>query len=248
MKEKINISRIGLIGDVHAEDVRLSTALMWLTTQGVDAILCTGDIADGCGDIDRCCQLLEQFNVYVVKGNHDRWLLTNTVRNIPNAHILERLSPTSIAYLDSLDTAIEFETPLGSLLLCHGIYNNDLAKIWPGSSRKEPERSPELDILITEKKFNFLINGHSHYRIVIDFPSLVLVNAGTLVSRHRPGISILDFTSQRITSHEFSEGILIGPVADCSLLPGDVRQVWKNTQAFDGSSTPVGLYDQFDYS
>ncbi len=241
------ISRIRLIGDVHSEHSRLSTALEWFSTQNVDALLCTGDIADGEGDINTSCQLLAESNVYVVRGNHDRWLLAETYRNIPNAHSVKEVSRSSLDFLESLDSFLEFQTPLGRLLLCHGVGKNDLAKIWPGSPRrKEPERSQELDDLLLENKYTFLINGHSHYRIIVDFPSLTLINAGTLVSRHRPGISILDFNTKRIKSFEFNETSIVGPVANCELLPGETRQIWKNTQAFDGSSQPFALYDQFD--
>ena len=41
------LQKIGLIGDVHAQAALLETALNYLQTASVDAILCTGDIANG---------------------------------------------------------------------------------------------------------------------------------------------------------------------------------------------------------
>ena len=38
--------RIGLIGDVHAEDQRLDTAIDALQAAGCDLLLCTGDLCD----------------------------------------------------------------------------------------------------------------------------------------------------------------------------------------------------------
>lgn len=50
--------RLGLIGDVHAEDERLAAALEVFAAERVDRALCTGDVVDGHGDIDRTCALL----------------------------------------------------------------------------------------------------------------------------------------------------------------------------------------------
>ncbi|MFZ4735348.1 MAG: hypothetical protein ACOYM9_05365, partial [Bradymonadia bacterium] len=46
--------RLGLLGDIHAEDHRPTTALAVFREEGVGAILAVGDIVDGSGDVDRC--------------------------------------------------------------------------------------------------------------------------------------------------------------------------------------------------
>ena len=48
------VRRIGLIGDIHAEDQLLERALELLAGRALDAILATGDIADGAGSVNRC--------------------------------------------------------------------------------------------------------------------------------------------------------------------------------------------------
>ena len=63
--------RIGLIGDVHAEDKRLQAAISYLQLADVDSLICTGDIVDGNGDPDACIRILEDNDVHVVQGNHD---------------------------------------------------------------------------------------------------------------------------------------------------------------------------------
>ena len=50
--------RIGLIGDVHAEDKRLEASIGYLKALGVDNIICTGDIVDGEGDPEACIKTL----------------------------------------------------------------------------------------------------------------------------------------------------------------------------------------------
>src|ERR1700685_37778 len=77
---------MGLIGDVHAEDDLLAAALEHIKRKGVDAVLCTGDVADGLGSVGRCCELLRQRSVQTVRGNHERWLLTGVMRDLPDAN------------------------------------------------------------------------------------------------------------------------------------------------------------------
>ena len=63
------MERIGIIGDVHAEHQRLETALHLLEKKIVDLLLCTGDLADGRGDLDACCRMLTDAGALVVAGN-----------------------------------------------------------------------------------------------------------------------------------------------------------------------------------
>jgi predicted phosphodiesterase len=80
--------RLGLIGDVHQEDLNLAWGLSYLQDQRVDLVLCVGDIADGSGNLDTCCELLESHGVVTVRGNHDRWFLAQEMRELPEAAAL----------------------------------------------------------------------------------------------------------------------------------------------------------------
>jgi hypothetical protein len=104
------------------------------------------------------------------------------------------------------------------------------------------ERSPELDDLLAETETRIVVNGHMHYRVLVDFPEALLVNAGTLAARHRPGISVLDLEQGVAVAHEFT-GDRVGPqVAEHPIAPASGRRVWRDTQEFDGTWTPVALY------
>jgi predicted phosphodiesterase len=234
--------RLGLIGDVHAEHRRLDAALNFLIGAGVDTICCTGDLADGTGCIDTCCSLLASAGVLSVAGNHDRWLLTDRMRNVPQAHDLAKLSQLSRSYLESLPTTRTIATPMGAALLCHGVGDNDLRKVWPGSTRMPIERSPELDLVIERADTRFVINGHLHYRVIVNFEQLTLLNAGTLKGAHRPGVSILDFVAGTVAAFEFTAELMLHQVAQRLLREDDNRRVWRDTQEFDSAWTPVTLY------
>ncbi|MFM8355129.1 MAG: metallophosphoesterase family protein [Gammaproteobacteria bacterium] len=236
-----SVRRLGVIGDLHAEHRRLGQVLDWFAGQRVDAIVCTGDVADGRGCIEESCRLLEAAGVHVVAGNHDRWLLQNKVRHVPDAHAREALSARALDFLHALPRTRALDTVAGRLLLCHGIAENDMAKIWPGSSRLPVERSECLDVIIASDQYRFLINGHLHYRVLIDFERLLVMNAGTLRGAYA-GVSIMDFGADTVSAYAVTDDEPPRPVAEQPLSPRAPRRIWRNTQCFDGAWEPLALY------
>lgn len=236
------IRQLGVIGDLHSEDIRLKQALEFLENEGVCDIICTGDIADGRGCADTSIRLLQHHNVQTVKGNHDRWLLENKARHVPNAHHRDQLTEASIAYLENLPTQIQFDTVAGSLLLCHGVADNDLRKVWPGTERMPLERSHELDKIIDEGKHQFLINGHVHFKTMIHFQNLTLLNAGTLKGDLWPGFTLIDFELRLIRAFTFGPEEPVTPTKTTNLDPEPTHQIWSNTQAFNGNWEPLLLF------
>jgi len=238
------IERLGIIGDLHGEHERLDASLSWLTGQRLDALVCTGDIADGRGCINQSCEMLRQANVQTVAGNHDRWLLQGKVRHLDDAHQLSELSVENAEYISALPRWQALDTVRGPVLLCHGVQDNDMAKVWPGRPgrpAREIERSAELDTLLEDGEYRFVINGHMHFRVLIDFPDLLLLNAGTLKGDH-PGVTVMDFRERSITAYGISDNAAPDRLLEQHMNPGSARRVWRNTEDFDGSAPPVTLY------
>ena len=236
------IRRLGLIGDVHAEHRELEVAIETLARVPADRIVCTGDVVDGPGDAERCCELLAGNGVETVRGNHDRWLLQDRVRHVPDAHTIDALDPSAVDYLGELPGTRHFETAGGPALLCHGADTNDLAKVWPGTERAPVERSVDLDRLIDDGQYRYVLNGHMHFRCVVHFDALTLVNAGTLRRRHRPGFSCIDFETGTIQAWEFDDGFGVIPIPEKPLAASPTTRVWSNTREFDGNWQPYTLY------
>ena len=232
--------RIGVIGDVHAENRRLETAIAFLTTQGVDSILCTGDIVDGVGNPDKCIDLLTKHNIRVVQGNHDRWCLEEKARHVPNAHLRANLDRNSIEYLTQLPKQLAINTIAGSLLLCHGIGNNDLRKVWPGTERMPAERSKELDAIIASNKYQFVVNGHMHFKTIIHFTNLKLINAGTIRGDHWPGFSLIDFRTFLIDTYRFKDDVVHHEKT--TPLDDEPACLFGDTQDFRGNWQPQLLF------
>jgi len=236
--------RIGIIGDVHAHHQHLELALNHLSRLGVDLVLCTGDIMDGVGDVDACVQLLQGHAARTVRGNHDRWVLEDKAPHVPNAHQRSDLSDPVVEYLQQLPRQIEIDTPLGKLLLCHGVANNDLQKIWPGTERMPVERSSILDELIAKQQHALMVNGHMHYRTLIHFQDLTLLNAGTVRGDHRPGFSMLNLADGTVQGFEiFAKAEQkVRMVKTLSLACDNTTRTFRDTQHFDGTWDPVTLY------
>lgn len=235
------IRRLGVLGDVHGEHGRLAAALDWFAGQRLDAVICTGDVADGAGCINRCCELLREARVVTVAGNHDRWLLNDEVRHVTAAHRLADVDAEHAEYLRALPRTCELSTVAGRLLLCHGIGAHDMAKVWPGTRGPDSiRRSDVLDRLLDDGRFRFMVHGHLHYGVLIDFESLLLMNAGTLKGS-RGGVSVVDFESAEVASFEFSAAGRLQRRAVHPLAPPAGRRIWRSTAEFDGCWEPVLL-------
>jgi putative phosphoesterase len=175
------LKKIGVIGDIHAEPERLSQSLIFLQQLDLDILLCTGDIVDGRGDVDECISLLQQYDVKTVLGNHDAWFLKNTMRNLVDATPVNAVTGSTMDYIQSLPVELEFDTSAGRILLCHGLGKHLMAKVGEDDYGYALDNNFELQDLILASRYRFVINGHTHHRMVRDFSRLTVINAGSLL-------------------------------------------------------------------
>lgn len=207
--------RLGLIGDVHAEDERLHVAITALMAERVDRILCSGDLVDGHGDVDRACALIKTHQVITVRGNHDRWIRDDDMRTLPNAHLMTKLAPESIEVLKALPSTLTLDLPLGKLLLCHGTGSNDMRKLGPDDSGYAISANDDLLKVLFDPSVAFMVCGHTHVPMVRRFergsgkPALLVVNAGTLAREDKPGFAILDMAARRVDFHHINGDLTV---------------------------------------
>lgn len=209
----VRLRRIGAIGDIHCEDRALELTLDFLGKQDVDLILAVGDIVDGYGDCDRCCEMLRETGVEAVRGNHDRWFLSGTSLHL--RHATESLAETNRAWLSSLPATRRFETIAGDLLLCHGVGNDDMIRLLPHSSTDDLAFA--LDPLCSDRSLAFMIGGHTHHRMVRPIDGLIVINAGTLHRDYFPGFITVDFTTRIVEGFD----LVYGQALSAEKLPFD---------------------------
>ena len=211
--------RLGLIGDVHAEDARLAATLDAFRKERVDFILCTGDVVDGQGDIDRTCTLLRESAAWVIRGNHDRWIREDTLRDLPHAHRMTNLAIESVTYLKSLPPTLFLDIPGGKLLLCHGVGESDMQRLTPDDHGYAISANEALLKVLFDPTVRVMVAGHTHVPMVRRFergpgkPPLLVVNPGTLAREDKPGFAIFDVVKKAVDFYRIKDDLTVEAVS-----------------------------------
>lgn len=187
------IRSFGAIGDIHAEDQRLSLALAHLGALRCDEILAVGDIVDGPGDLARCVSLLRSHGVRAVRGNHERWFLGGQVRGLPHAHHRADVDEASIEWLARLPPTWTGETVSGTLLLCHAVGDDDMIRLSPDDDASALAGNDPLQRVLGSG-VEIMVCGHTHQPMVRTLFGLLVVNAGTLADQ--PGFVHVDLEAR----------------------------------------------------
>jgi predicted phosphodiesterase len=202
------LHRIGLIGDIHGEDVSLALALRVLGDAGAEQVMAVGDIVDGPGSVDRCCELLAGSGSAVVRGNHERWFLTDMMRELPAA--TRTLGAEAHAFLAALPATLRFEVPGGAGLLCHGLAADDMTSVALDADALSIRWNAPLAALLDEEHPLWVLNGHTHRRGVWSYRRLVVINGGTLFREHDPCFSLVDLARGEVTYFDVHGGGRVG--------------------------------------
>jgi predicted phosphodiesterase len=182
--------KIGVLGDVHCEDVALNGARALFAKHGASRMLAVGDLVDGPGDPHRTLELLADIDA--VAGNHDRWYRQGMLRTLPDALPKGTLSAGHRRWLSALPSSREYSTAHGKLLLCHGLGEDDMASVRPDDMDYALESNTALQRLLHDGDYRFVVSGHSHRRMVRKISKTTFINAGTLLRGFEPCVLVLD--------------------------------------------------------
>jgi predicted phosphodiesterase len=213
------LGRIGLIGDIHAEHETLALALRVLADAGADRVLAVGDIVDGRGSVDRCCELLAEAGALTVRGNHERWFLANTMRELPDATFATDVSVETRRFIAELPKTQRFAVPGGDVLLCHGLGEEDMSSVALDADGFSIRHNPPLEALIEEERPIWVLNGHTHRRGVWSYRRLTVINAGTLYREHAPCFGLVDLAGGEVTFFDVLAGGRVGGKETVALPP-----------------------------
>ena len=194
----IDSNRIAVIGDIHAQHQELEIVVDFFRKKEISTVLCTGDIVDGDGDVNKCFKILIDLKIEWVLGNHDEWLLTGEMRDLPDSTKLPELSDEIIKLIKMTPKTKEFMTNKGLLLLCHGLGENVMGSLKPSDYGYGLECNGSLQQLLAERKYKFVIAGHSHQKMVRTINGIVFINPGALLPE-KAGVSIIDFEEMAVT-------------------------------------------------
>ncbi|MGN6380079.1 MAG: metallophosphoesterase family protein [Gaiellales bacterium] len=209
------LSRIGVIGDVHACDHRLELLLGFLHGQAIDRLVCVGDVVNGPGDANRCVELLRASGVETVRGNHDVWVAGANGRP-PVAWAADLAVPGAPApdtdtldYLRQLPATLEFQASTGlDVLVCHGLRDNDMNTISSDDYGYALESNVDLQALLGDRRRRLVLKGHRHRPAVWEIDRLTLVDAGCLLDDTPSCGVIVDLEAAAVTPLAIVDGVV----------------------------------------
>ena len=195
--------RFGLIGDIHAEDERLAAALRLFETRGVEQTLFVGDVVDGDGDVDRCCALLAA-RESARRARQPRPLALGRNDAVAcRAPTCAKRSPRqSIALLESLPRGARDRSARGTILLCHGVGEDDMQRLRPDDDGYALESNEALEALLRAGRYAIAVGGHTHERMVRRFTGTAASSPSSTPGRWRatppPAARVLDLEAGRV--------------------------------------------------
>lgn len=96
--------KLGLITDIHEDAELLHACLLHLQKMNVESIIALGDVCDMGHRLDETCNLLREFGVVGVWGNHDYGMCLQ-----PEIDLTNPLLPTTKSYMQALTSQVVLE-------------------------------------------------------------------------------------------------------------------------------------------
>lgn len=171
-------TRIGLVSDVHSSPGPLKQALDFFAAEGVDDIICAGDIAGYYDTLEPTIDLLTTANCKTIAGNHDlSWL-----ERPPHAGD-ERIRD----YLQALPPTLELEIDGVRLLAVHAnppAEQRGGIRLLDQHGEPRPDRQQEWTAKLSSLEHDLLIVGHTHQVYALRLGGVLVVNPGSTVFNH----------------------------------------------------------------
>ncbi len=201
--------KIGLISDVHASPVPLKQALELFTEEHVDKIICAGDIAGYNDDLDETVNLLIDYDVDCIIGNHDQTYLQThpSLSATDSFRFLEQLPETLEYTVDGLKISVVHAQPPSEQ---HGGI-----KLLDENTQLIAQQVNYWTDALASIDADILIVGHSHQVYVQQLGSTLLINPGSAPFNH--SCMILQLPQKTVSRHAL-EGKDILPVWNWGML------------------------------
>lgn len=222
---------IGIISDIHGNNVALSAVLRCFDEMGVSDIICLGDIGGYYCQINECCEMLRSRSVFSLMGNHD-WYLVSGERcprsnsaNVCLDHQRKIITPYNLAWLASLSPCEE----IYGIQVTHGGWNDPLDEYI--------EPSEEYFSSLTGRCF---ASGHTHVPCVWNGASKIYCNPGS-VGQPRDGdprASFATWNGRKFQLHRLAYDIksIERAMSEAGFAPYFFENLAKGTQIGGGIS------------
>jgi putative phosphoesterase len=176
--------RVALLGDIHGNSFALAAVLGAARAAGVEKLLITGDFVGYYFWPREVLDMLRDWDVEAVRGNHEDMLIEalavpaslekiGAVYGSGLSTAVETLTPTQIDWLCQLPHPLSFAFDGRSLLLCHG-------SPWDVDQYVYPDAKSDLLQRCAESAYDWVVMGHTHYPMMERVGKTLLVNPGSV--------------------------------------------------------------------
>ena len=176
--------KIGLLSDIHGNADALAAVLASARRLDVQRILCSGDIVGYYYEPDKCLELLSEWEVECVRGNHEDMLfgLINTPSLGPQIktkygsglYIAAAILTTAqLEYLYKLPVHKTIKIQGKTFLLCHG-------SPWETDQYIYPDAEQSMFRRCAEGGNDYVVLGHTHHQLKAVHGNTLIVNPGSV--------------------------------------------------------------------
>lgn len=176
--------RIALISDIHGNLSALDTVLAEIERQGVDQIICLGDVATLGPHPRAVVERLQHLGCACIMGNHDLFLLRPElaleytskpwiVESIQWAHT--QMSATHLAYLQAFVPTLSLPLDAHTNMLCfHGSPRSSMEGLFVQTTDQE------LSDICQGHHAQVWAGGHTHEPLIREWASQTLLIVGSV--------------------------------------------------------------------
>ena len=176
--------KIGVLADIHGNDVALKAVLAEVADAGIDHLLVLGDFVGYYYNPHDVLAQLAKFKTTMIRGNHETMMEVSQTDEEAKEKIrakygsgvalaLEKLSTAQAKELLALPTTSRVMLDGVTFLLCHG-------SPWDTNEYIYPDASEEVLRRCAAEDADFVLLGHTHRPFVYAHEGTVVLNAGSV--------------------------------------------------------------------
>ncbi|MFQ5660335.1 MAG: metallophosphoesterase family protein [Gammaproteobacteria bacterium] len=171
-------ARIGLISDPHATPAPLAEALSIFSAEGVDLILCAGDIAGYGDELEETVELLIHSGCRAILGNHELWHV--------NMNAGKEADPVC-AYFRDLPHVLDLMIEGKKLHMVHASpprsYMEGI-KLLDENGVMLPDQGKRWTDYLVPFNYDILVVGHTHQVFSERLGNMLVINPGSTKFNH----------------------------------------------------------------